>query len=178
MDVSAFSSRFTVRLLSDHDVEAVYALCAGNPLFYRHCPPAVTRASILEDMQALPPGKTMADKFYVGYFAGDTLVAVMDLIRDSPNPGIAFLGFFMTDRSTQGQGLGSALIGELTACLAGLGYRSIRLGWVKGNPQSEHFWLKNGFQPLLTTKNNGPYEVVIGEKRLVSSPETTPTLIE
>lgn len=166
MDVSTFSSRFNVRILTDDDVDAVYTLCTGNPLYYKHCPPAVTRASVLEDMAALPPGKTMADKYYVGYFEGDTLVAVMDFIHDSPKPGIAFIGFFMTDASTQGHGLGTAIIEELTVRLTGMGYNSIRLGWVKGNPQSEHFWRKNGFQPILTTRNNGPYEVVIAEKHL------------
>lgn len=166
MDVSIFSSRFAVRVLTEADVDAVFALCVGNPLYYRHCSPAVTRASILEDMEALPPGKTKEDKYYVGYFDGDKLIAVMDFIHGTPKPDIAFIGFFMTDASTQGHGLGTAVIAELTACLTGLGYESIRLGWINGNPQSEHFWRKNGFQPILTTRNNGPYEVVIAEKKL------------
>lgn len=168
MDVSAFSNRFAVRPLTEADVEAVFALCTGNPLFYQHCPPAVSRASILEDMEALPPGKTKEDKYYVGYFDGEKLVAVIDFIHGTPKPDIAFLGFFMTDASTQGQGLGSSIIGELAARLRELGYDSIRLGWVNGNPQSEHFWRKNGFVPILTTRNNGPYEVVIAEKRLAA----------
>lgn len=168
MDVSIFSDRFAVRPLTEADVEIVFALCAGNPLFYQHCPPTVTRASILEDMKALPPGKTLDDKYYVGYFDGDKLIAVLDLIHGTPKPSIAFIGFFMTDASTQGQGFGTAIITELTACLTALGYDSIRLGWIRGNPQSEHFWRKNGFSPILTTKNNGPYEVVIAEKQLAS----------
>lgn len=167
MDVSIFSSRFTVRPLTEADVEAVFQLCVRNPLYYQHCPPAVTREGVLEDMRALPPGKTMADKYYVGYFEGDALVAVMDFIHGYPEPSIAFIGFFMTDHSTQGKGLGTAIIKELTARLTKLGYGSMRLGWIKGNPQAEHFWRKNGFQPILTTKNNGPYEVVFAEKKLL-----------
>lgn len=166
MDVSIFSARFTVRPLTPEDVETVYKLCAGNPLYYQHCPPAVTRVTILEDMAALPPGKTMEDKYYIGYFEAENLVAVMDFIDHYPKPSIAFIGFFMTDASTQGKGQGSAIIDELTSRLTALGYDSIRLGWVKTNPQAEHFWRKNGFVPILTTKNNGPYEVVVAEKKL------------
>ena len=29
-----------------------------------------------------------------------------------------------------------------------MGFRTIRLAWVKGNPQAEHFWIKNGFESL------------------------------
>lgn len=166
MDVSNFSSRFTVRPLTEADVDAVCALCAGNPLYYQFCPPPVTRETVLGDMEALPPGKTKEDKYYVGFFDRDRLVAVMDFIHGTPKSDIAFIGFFMTDASTQGQGLGTAIIDELTVCLAERKYASIRLGWIRGNPQSEHFWRKNGFVPILTTKNNGPYEVVIAEKKL------------
>lgn len=166
MDVSSFSSTFTVRPLTAADVDRVYALCAGNPLYYHWCPPAVTRAGILEDLQALPPGKTLADKYYVGYFRGETLIAVMDFIHGYPEPNIAFIGFFMTDASTQGKGLGSAIIGALSRYLTGQGYASIRLGWVRGNPQAEHFWRKNGFVPIGASRYNPAYQVVVAEKIL------------
>ena len=37
----------------------------------------------------------MEDKYYLGFFAGDELVAVMDLILNYPKADIAFIGFFM-----------------------------------------------------------------------------------
>ena len=27
--------------------------------------------------------------------------------------------------------------------MSGIGIKEVRLGWVKGNPQVEHFWKKN-----------------------------------
>ena len=107
--------------------------------------------SILEDLSALPPGKQAADKFYLGFFMGDRLAAVMDLILDYPERGIAFLGFFMMEPSLQGCGAGSAIIQECLAYLASMGFRKARLAIDRGNPQSREFWTKNGFAPVSYT---------------------------
>lgn len=108
-----FSQKYAVRPLTAGDVDKILALCAENEQFYRYHPPLATRESVLEDMTALPPGKNAADKHYLGFFDGKTLVAVLDLILDYPQEGTAYLGFFMTKKATQGRGIGSALIGEL-----------------------------------------------------------------
>lgn len=47
--------------------------------------------------------------------------------------------------SVQNAGIGSGIIDTLCSCLKNHGFSSIRLGWVKGNPQAEHFWKKNRF---------------------------------
>ena len=70
--------------------------------------------SIKSDMTALPPKKTLEDKYYVGYFddAGN-LIAVMDFIDKYPDERTAFIGFFMVNADFQGRGIGSFLISEL-----------------------------------------------------------------
>lgn len=40
-----------------------------------------------------------ADKYYIGYFEGEKLVAVMDLILNFPNKETAFIGFFYDEYS-------------------------------------------------------------------------------
>ncbi len=62
-------------------------------------------------MTELPPGKTVEDKFYVGYFDADKLIAVMDLIIGYPEADTAYVGFFMTDTSVQNKGFGSCIVG-------------------------------------------------------------------
>jgi len=136
---------FRVRRLEEGDVDRIFDLCRGNELFYRYHPPFTTKKDILEDLHALPPGKGYKDKFYLGFFDGDTLVAVMDLILDYPAGGTAFLGFFMVDAGAQGKGLGSRIFQDCAASLAGRGFRKLRLAIDRGNPQSEYFWTKNGF---------------------------------
>lgn len=146
MRAEALSKSYRVRRLVESDVDDVFRLCRENTLFYEYHPPMVTPESILEDLVALPPGKEMADKYFVGFFRDGALAAVLDLVLDYPKKGTAFLGFFMTDRKTQGKGVGSRLLREIEACLTGAGFTRLRLAIDKGNPQSEAFWTKNGFR--------------------------------
>lgn len=160
------SKKYKVKRLGDTDVAAVVALCKENPLFYQYCPPFVTEDSIRADMKALPPRKTMEDMFYLGFFEGNSLVAVMDLILGFPKEETAFVGFFMMNKEYQGKGVGTALMQEVYLYLKECGFGYVRLGFAKGNPQSEHFWLKNGFERTGVEAQNEGYVVVVLEKKI------------
>ena len=164
LNVSSLSDRYAVRRIEIKDVPDVYGLCRKNTLFYRYCPPFVTEESIIKDMNALPPGKDMRDKYYLGYYDGGKLIAVIDLIMAFPGESTAFIGFFMTDVSVQNAGIGSGVIGELCGKLSRAGVKSVRLGWVKGNPQAERFWHKNGFTETGTTYDTDGYTVIIAQR--------------
>ena len=145
MNIQFLSKRYTIRKLLPQDAEMIYEVLKNNTIFYQYHPPMVTVESILEDMEALPPNKGYEDKHYIGFFSGGTLVAVMDLIDHYPNPGTALLGFFAMNTNLHGQGIGTEIISDSVAYLAQAGFKKIRLGIDKGNPQSKAFWLKNGF---------------------------------
>ena len=166
MMLSELSTTYTVRKLTERDVDAIYALSLGNPLFYRYCPPDVTRESILEDMRALPPHKTYEDKYYVGFWQHNQLLAVLYLILQYPDKRTAFIGFFMVDQSVQGRGVGTRIISELCDALHRLGYETVRLGYAKGNQQSLSFWLKNQFIPTGEERQNAGYTVVMLQRSL------------
>lgn len=166
MDVSLFSNRYFVRHMGESDIAEIYALCRKNNLYYHYCPPFVTEQSIADDMKALPPNKEAADKHYLGYYDGNKLIAVMDFIMGYPDETTAFIGFFMTDVSMQGIGIGSRIIDELCSVLVGIGLKKVRLGWVKGNPQAEHFWHKNGFTETGVTYDAESYTVVVAQRVL------------
>ena len=136
------------RRLTEADAAQVCALMQGNPLFYRYHPPQPTPESIRTDMTALPPGKAMEDKWFVGFYDGDCLIAVMDLILNYPATDTAFIGLFMTDVRYQHRGVGSQIVSGLAAYLSACGCGKIRLGVDKGNPQSHAFWTKNRFQTI------------------------------
>lgn len=140
-----FSQKYAVRPLTAGDVDKILALCAENEQFYRYHPPMATRESILADMTALPPGTGAENKHYLGFFDGDALVAVLDLIEHYPQQNTAYIGFFMTKKERQGYGLGSTFIGELMDELRRERFRRVRLAIDRGNPQSKAFWEKNGF---------------------------------
>ncbi len=161
IDIEALSSKYTVRRLSVDDLERIHTLSLGNPLFFQYCPPFVTRESILADMRALPPGITPDDKYYVGFFQDDKLIAVMDLITNYPDTHTVFIGLFMMEKSEQGRGIGSGIVSECAHFFKSVGSHYIRLGFAKGNPQSEAFWRKNGFEPVGIETDNGTYTAVV-----------------
>ena len=164
--IEQLSKQYNVRRVTDADVAAVYALCKENPLYYQYCPPFVTEDSVRADMAALPPHKTVEDKYYLGFFKNETLVAVMDLILGFPNEKTVFIGFFMMNRQFQGRGTGTELIEGVYEYLKEYGFSFVRLCFAKGNPQSEHFWIKNGFERTGVEAQNEGYVAVVLEKEL------------
>ena len=144
---------------------AAVQLCEGNPLFYQYCPPPVSEEGIRADMRALPPGKGPEDKYYLGFWSGDGLVAVMDLILRYPNEETAFIGFFMMNAAMQGKGTGTKIIEEACAYLK-RAFSFVRLGYVKGNRQSEAFWLKNQFCPTGAATRTADYEIIVMQRDL------------
>lgn len=117
-------------------------------------------------MLALPPGVSIQYKYYVGYFSGDRLIAVLDLIDGYPEKDVVFIGFFMCDISIQKCGIGTNIITELFDYVKNQGYKSVQLAWVKGNPQAEHFWLKNGFTVVKETSSTAADYVILAERKL------------
>ena len=164
--IENLSRKYAVQILTDTDVAAIYALCKENPLYYQYCPPFVTEDSIRADMKALPPHKTMEDKYYLGFYEENRLIAVMDLILGFPKEKTAFVGFFMMNKKFQGRGIGTSLMTDVFECLKEYGFSFVRLGFAKGNPQSEHFWMKNGFERTGVEAQNEGYTVVVLEKEL------------
>ena len=145
MDIRSLSRKYTVRKLDINDVDIIYDISCKNEIFYKYHPPFVTKKSIIEDMKALPPHKNYDDKYYIGFFENDSLVANMDLILGYPTDEIAFIGLLMTNVLYQNKGVGSGIVGDVCACLKQSGYKKVRIGVDKENPQSNSFWNKNGF---------------------------------
>ena len=110
MKIEFLSSVFVVRKLHAEDVGLIYDLCCKNEIFYQYHPPFVTKESIKEDMRALRPDKEYKDKYYIGFFDNETLVAIMDLVLDYPAENIAFGGLFMMNSEYQRKGVGSKIL--------------------------------------------------------------------
>lgn len=127
-------------------MEMLYAFCSGNPMFYEHCGTAVSMELIERDMKIAPPGIPMEQKHYVGFFDGSKLVAIMDLIDGYPCSNCAYIGLFMVKDELQGMGTGSRIVSEVFEYLKEQGTETCRLAINKTNPQSNHFWKKNGFE--------------------------------
>ena len=166
MDLQQLSASYAVRRPTEADIPAILALQSGNPQFFRYHPPLPSEGSVREDLSALPPGKTAADKYYVGFFSGGQLIAVLDLILGCPDAQTAYIGFFMTAAAVQKKGVGSAIVADIRACCKRLGFARLRLAIDEGNPQSEAFWTKNGFRKTGERRPSGAYTYLPMELQL------------
>lgn len=165
IDISKLSKSYSVRILKESDVEMLVEICRQNTVFYEYTEARPTRENIIDDMNATPPGITMADKYYFGFFNDRELVAIMDLIDGYPKPEIAYIGFFMMNPKYQGKQIGTTIVGEIIDYLQSIGKTAVRLAIDKGNPQSSHFWKKNGFEVISEADVNG-WTKLVAEKGL------------
>lgn len=165
IDISKLSKRYSVSILEEADIEMLVEICKQNTFFYEYTEARPTKENILDDMKATPPGIDMQDKYYFGFFDGRELVAIMDLIDGYPKAEIAYIGFFMMNPQYQVKQIGTAIIDEVIDYLLSTGKTSVRLAIDKGNPQSTHFWKKNGFDVLSEADVNG-WTKLVAERKL------------
>lgn len=123
-------------------------LCRQNTIFYKYTEARPTREKVMEDMKIAPPGIDPSAKHYFGFFDDQELVAVMDLVDGYPRADFAYVGFFMMNVKRQGRQTGTAIISDVMDYLRSIGKTAVRLAIDKGNPQSTHFWKKNGFEVI------------------------------
>ena len=145
MDIDRLSKNYKVRKMNDADVDVIFELCKGNGEYFKWRKEENSKKRILEDLHITPPSVEESDKYYVGFFKDDDLIAVMDLIDNYPENYMAFVGFFMMNKKYQGSGAGTKIIDDVLSYLKEIGKKEIRLGIDKDNPQSNRFWKKNGF---------------------------------
>lgn len=158
------SNKYCIKPIGEEEILQVYSLCKENSQYYRYFPPFVTIDSIKQDLRALPKGKCFDDKYYIGFYQKEKLVAVMDFITEYPNKETVYIGFFMMNKKMQGKGIGTDIITEVCSCLKENGFSKVELGYVKENFQSERFWLKNHFEKTgVETKIDDC--IIVGMKR-------------
>ncbi|WP_332527951.1 GNAT family N-acetyltransferase [Niameybacter sp.] len=154
------SSKYSVKKLSEEDVPKILTVCKGNPTYYKYFKQDPTSEDITESLTALPPNKTMEDKYFVGLYEGDSLVAILDLIAGYPNEDVAYIGWFMMNQAFQGAGVGTRIIEEVMAYLKSKHFRQVQLGYIKGNAQAKSFWIKNNFIPAGSEAEGEAYTIV------------------
>lgn len=166
MKYERLSSVFCVKKLSDCHISEILALYRRNPLYFKHCPPSPDEDTVKGDLHALPNGKSAKDKYFLGFYDKNSLVAVMDLITCYPDRDTAFIGLFMVAEARQGIGTGSRIISECLHALKSMGFGRVRLAAVDTNDQAKRFWEKNGFSPTGEKYPAESYTLVCMEKQL------------
>ena len=164
--VKNLSSRYSVRTIGAADICDVYDLYQQNTAYYAYEKSEPTIETVQHDLTALPLKKEAHDKFYVGYYENDALLAVMDLIRGYPDEKTIFIGLFMLRKSAQGRGIGTQIIEEAFDYLRQAGFSYARLGCIKGNIEGERFWKKQLFLPTGAEMQTDCYTVTVLQRPL------------
>ena len=164
-DLSKLSTQYHVRPMHDADADAILAFCLQNDQYYRYCGKQPSRELILHDLRITPPNTSADAKYYVGFYDGEILVAILDLIDGYPDSDTAFVGFFMMNRQLQGRQIGTRIIQELCLYLKETGLKRVLLGIDKENPQSNAFWAKNGFSVIREVEQEEG-TILVAAKRL------------
>lgn len=144
-----------LRPLEEEDLPQVLALYQSNPEYNAlalDSPP--TLETCREDRTDLPPGRLPEHKLFLGYFQGERLAAVWDLVAGYPEESTLYLGLLELDGTHQRQGLGSRLVRALLSLGKEAGFAAVRLGCLEENRWGFAFWSKMGF----TTEGRVPWK--------------------
>ena len=155
ININELSKSYFVRKLKEDDIDLLLELCNGNTLFYKYTNAKPKKDELIQDMKRTPNGVSIDDKYFIGFFNEDELVCVIDLIDEYPNDDIVYIGFFMMNIKYQGKGIGSKIISDVTDYFKKTKREAIRLAIDDGNPQSSHFWHKQGFNIIKSRQVDG-----------------------
>lgn len=142
-------SEFKVVPISESNVRDVWEMMKGNEYFYSKTQDhEVTMGECVDDITALPPGKSLEDKTYVGIYEGGELIAAVDLIDGYPYEKTGYLGLLMLAASKHGMSIGKQILDGITASAREKGFEYIELACHKTNEIGLAFWSKNGFEVI------------------------------
>lgn len=160
------SSQYIVKQFTQADISTIYTLCKGNPTYYKYMGIEPTLENIKAVLTQLPPNKSMENKFFLGFYKTNQLIAILDLITEYPNTETAFIGWFMLNKEFQGIGIGTKIITELLSFLKKENFCYVKLGYIKGNQESKNFWIKNQFVPTKIESETDSYVIVSMQRKL------------
>jgi len=132
-------------------LQGLYEACAEFTILVEGEPPGPRAAA--DDMTALPPGSRPEDKHVFGLAdAGGRLVAMLEAIRDYPEPGTWWIGLMLVDPSRRRGGLGAAFHAGFERWVGEQGCHRIALGVVSANTGGLSFWRRLGFDQERTVE--------------------------
>ncbi len=161
IDIQKFSDKYFVRKMNEDDIDLIFHFCQHNTQYYEYCGKDISMELIENDFHITPPNIPIEQKYYIGFFEGKQLVAIMDLIDGYPEEKCAYIGFFMMNHMMQGKNIGSQIIHYVFDYLKSVGFTMCMLGIDKDNPQSNHFWKKNGFEVIREVKQEEEFILVV-----------------
>ena len=145
VDIETLSSDYDVRRITEADISDVYNLCRSNRRYYRSINESPSKKRLTEVISELPESADASQKYFVGFYDGDDLYAILDLITGYPEKDDAFIGWFMVDETHHRQGIGSQIFADIRAAMKAQGYDLLTLECPASSEDSIEFWKNQGF---------------------------------
>ena len=145
---------YSVRPLSREDGEALrqmFEACEDYFLVVEgQAPPP---GAAIEAFDAMPPGRSIEDKFIFGIFdVRAHLVGVLEGMRQYPDETTWWIGLLLLAPNARNRGLGEIIIRRFKSYVQRNGGRAIALGVVADNERALGFWRKLGFMVVRQTE--------------------------
>ncbi|HEX3076379.1 MAG TPA: GNAT family N-acetyltransferase [Lachnospiraceae bacterium] len=134
--------------------DKVYDLQSSNPYYYSiELDRPITYEECLDDLEEVPTGIPLDQKYYFGFFKSDELEAVMDYVigydyrKTSPKETV-WIGFLMVHALKAHQGLGKQIVQAFMEAARESEYRKLQLACFVENEIGFNFWKKVGFNEI------------------------------
>lgn len=171
-DLIELLPKYKIKKITKDDYNDIYNLELSNIDFYM-CTQghAITYEEAIQDTIELPPNTLAEQKYYIGFYDNDKLIAVMDYIEHYPSNGIVWIGFFMIDNSVKRKKLGTKIITEFIKSLKKNDISKLQLGCFETNVVGLGFWHSFNMHELrrVTSKRDDSIEnvIIVLEKDLI-----------
>lgn len=166
----------TIRKVGEAELGQLYDLECSNNAYNRLCMGHdITWEETVRETTDVPDSFDPARKHFLGFWDGERLAAVADLLVGYPRDGVWFIGLLMVDGRLHGQGYGRRIVRGIAEAAKGRA-DALRLGVVAENAAGLAFWQAMGFAEIYRTQvpsGEKVNEVVVME-RFVPDDVATP----
>ncbi|MHC9537012.1 GNAT family N-acetyltransferase [Dellaglioa sp. BT-FLS60] len=112
--ITIFSAPYSVRELTEKDTPQLLALEESQATYLQlQGKNALTTTEIKSDLTALPLSVKSDQKWSLGFFKEDKLIAMIDFLTDYPQVQTIWIGLFLVSKSAEGQGIATHLLKAL-----------------------------------------------------------------
>ncbi len=142
-------SELSLRNLDDTPTNrlAVEQVIMGSPDYHLTVDGALPDASRVDDFfTSMPPGYTLADLSCIGFFLGDEIAGIANVLRRWNAPNKAIIGLLLFHPNFRRRGLGAVAVKQIEQLARTWpDITRLRIGVVETNAEALPFWQAQGF---------------------------------
>jgi len=145
-----------LRVNNEDDIAVLQSLLDAAPAYSLIVEGELPSPSAAKEMfEALPPGKTAADKFVFEIRSQAGPIGCVDFIRGYPEEHVAFIGLILLIESAQGRSYGPQALCLLETLAKSWDCTTIRIAVIDTNVRALAFWHREGFVELVRKDSVG-----------------------